>query len=107
MEAALKQGFSHMIPSLTISYCPPTHPLNVVLCWCLRQHVFGFFLRRSKVHVKIRITHAGEVNKARHCPYNKFWVATKSPDPHVFVFDWSKMPSEPDKSGEIRPLYLL
>ena len=59
------------------------------------------------MNVKVRMTHAGEVNKARHCPGNSFWVATKSPDPHVFVFDWSKMPSEPDRNSEVRPMYML
>ena len=56
----------------------------------------------SKIDVKIKINHDGEVNRARVMPQNKFIVATKSPSSSVFVFDYSKHGSVPTDS-ECRP----
>lgn len=49
----------------------------------------------SKIDIKIKIAHEGEVNRARVMPQNKFIVATKSPSSTVFVFDYSKHDSVP------------
>lgn len=49
----------------------------------------------SKIDVKIKIVHEGEVNRARVMPQNHFVVATKSPNADVLIFNYSKHPSFP------------
>eukprot|EP01038_Epipyxis_sp_PR26KG_P004036 gene4036-5773_t len=60
-----------------------------------RGEVGGFGGTLSKIDVKIKINHDGEVNRARAMPQNSFLIATKSPSATVFVFDYSKHPSMP------------
>ena len=55
----------------------------------------GGFAGAGKIQVKVKINHAGEVNRARHCPQNKFVVATKTVKSDVHIFDTSKFPSVP------------
>lgn len=67
-----------------------------------KGEVGGFGGSLSKIDIKIKITHEGEVNRARAMPQNSFIVATKSPSSTVFVFDYSKHPSMPI-DGQCRP----
>lgn len=60
-----------------------------------RGEVGGFGGDLSKIDIKIRITHEGEVNRARAMPQNNFMIATKSPNSTVMVFDYSKHDSFP------------
>lgn len=60
-----------------------------------RGEVGGFGGTLNKVDIKIKMTHEGEVNRARVSPHNQFLIATKSPSSTVFVYDYSKHPSYP------------
>ena len=55
----------------------------------------GGFAGAGKIQVKVKINHDGEVNRARHCPQNKFVIATKTVKSEVHIFDTSKFPSVP------------
>lgn len=44
----------------------------------------------GKIEIKMKIPHAGEVNRARFMPQNHFVVATRGPSEEVFVWDLSK-----------------
>lgn len=59
----------------------------------------GFGAGAGKVQATQLINHEGEVNRARFCPHNPFWLATKTVSAEVFVFDYSKHPSRPPKGG--------
>lgn len=50
-----------------------------------------------------QINHEGEVNRARHNPFNKFLIATKTVCAEVYVFDYSKHPSKPLPDGKCNP----
>lgn len=52
-----------------------------------------------------KITHPGEVNKARYQPQNPNIIATWSPNKNVYVWDRSKHPSVP--TDEIKPQMTL
>ena len=54
------------------------------------KEVGGYGGSVAKVDIKIKMTHDGEVNRARINPQNTFQIATKSPLAHVYVFDYSK-----------------
>jgi histone-binding protein RBBP4 len=61
-----------------------------------KGEVGGFFgSMLSKIDVKVKIAHEGEVNRARVMPQNPFFIATKAPSSTVFVFDYSKHSSFP------------
>ena len=47
-----------------------------------------------EAHVKI--THEGEVNRARFMPQNSLIIATKSITSDIFLFDYSKHPTSPE-----------
>lgn len=64
------------------------------------KEIGGYSGTVSKVEIKIRMTHDGEVNRARCNPHNDFLIATKSPLSTVFVFDYSKHPSTPSANAE-------
>eukprot|EP01041_Mallomonas_annulata_P012346 gene12346-25976_t len=68
-----------------------------------RGEVGGFGGQLSKVDVKIRMVHEGEVNRARIMPQNHFLIATKSPSSTVFVFDYSKHSSFPSDVQKSKP----
>ena len=55
----------------------------------------GGFGGCGKIQIKVKINHEGEVNRARHCPQDKFMVATKTISSDVYVFDTSKFSSVP------------
>ena len=60
-----------------------------------KGEVGGYGGTLSKVEEKMKMTHDGEVNRARVCPQNSFVIATKSPLSSIFVFDYRKHPSQP------------
>ena len=45
-----------------------------------------------------------QVNRARFMPQNPCVIATKTPSSDVLVFDYTKHPSKPDQSGQVRLL---
>uniref|UniRef100_A0A2K5N2Z5 Histone-binding protein RBBP4-like N-terminal domain-containing protein n=1 Tax=Cercocebus atys TaxID=9531 RepID=A0A2K5N2Z5_CERAT len=57
----------------------------------------------GKIEIEIKISHEGEVNRARYMPQNTCIIATKTPSSDVLVFDYTKHPSKPDPSGERNP----
>ncbi|KAF2208630.1 hypothetical protein CERZMDRAFT_70850 [Cercospora zeae-maydis SCOH1-5] len=52
-----------------------------------------------------KITHPGEVNKARYQPQNPNIIATWAPDQNLYIWDRTKHPSVPTK--EIKPQAIL
>ncbi|KAI0323056.1 histone acetyltransferase type B subunit 2 [Amylostereum chailletii] len=56
-----------------------------------------------RIQVIQRINHAGEVNRARYMPQNPDLLATKAVSGEVLVFDRTRHPSEPDRSGVCKP----
>jgi histone-binding protein RBBP4 len=60
-----------------------------------RGELGGYGAVLSKVEIKIKINHEGEVHRARYMPQNPFLVATKSPSKTVHIFDYSKHGSVP------------
>lgn len=69
-----------------------------------RGEVGGFGGTLSKINIKIKINHDGDVHRARYMPQNSFMIATKSPNPTVLVFDYSKHDSIPT-DNICRPQY--
>lgn len=67
-----------------------------------KGEVGGFAGTSSKIDIKIKIAHDGEVNRARAMPQNPFVIASKSPLSTVFVFDYTKHGSVP-VNGESKP----
>lgn len=49
----------------------------------------------GKIDIKMKISHAGEVNRARYMPQNHFVVATRGPSSDVYIWDLSKHSSFP------------
>ncbi len=61
-----------------------------------KEEVGGYGGSLAKIDERIKMTHLGEVNRARMCPHNPFIIATKSPVAgSVFIFDYSKHSSSP------------
>lgn len=57
----------------------------------------------GKIEVRMKIKHAGEVNRARYMPQNHFIVASRGPSPEIFIWDLSKHSSFPDAVGAPSP----
>jgi histone-binding protein RBBP4 len=57
----------------------------------------------GKIEIKMKIKHDGEVNRARYMPQNPFIVASRGPNPEVYIFDRSKHPSKPEEKDPFRP----
>jgi histone-binding protein RBBP4 len=57
----------------------------------------------GKIEIRMKVKHQGEVNRARIMPQNHFIVATRGPDPEVYVFDLSKHPSFPEEGSAFSP----
>lgn len=55
----------------------------------------GFGSVSGKIEIEIKISHEGEVNRARYMPQNPCIIATKTPTSDVLVFDYTKHPSKP------------
>ena len=63
----------------------------------------GFGSVAGKIEIEIKISHEGEVNRARDMPQNPCVIATKTPSSDVLVFDYTKHPSKPDPNGVCHP----
>jgi histone-binding protein RBBP4 len=57
----------------------------------------------GKIEIRMKVLHQGEVNRARVMPQNEFMVATRGPDPEVYVFDLSKQTSFPEDGSTFSP----
>ena len=58
----------------------------------------------GKIEIRMKVKHEGEVNRARYMPQNHFIVATRGPNPEVYIWDLSKHPSFPtDDSSPFSP----
>jgi histone-binding protein RBBP4 len=49
----------------------------------------------GKIEIRMKIKHEGELNRARYMPQNHFIVATRGPNPEVYIWDLSRHPSMP------------
>jgi histone-binding protein RBBP4 len=71
-----------------------------------KKEVGGFGHAASnigKIEIRMKVQHQGEVNRARYMPQNHFIVATRGPDPELYVFDLSKHPSFPEEGSVFSP----
>ena len=55
----------------------------------------------GKIEIRMKVKHLGEVNRARYMPQNHFIVATRGPDPELYIFDLSKHSSFPDEDSAV------
>lgn len=69
------------------------------MCLSIKDETY----EHSLLQVIQQINHEGEVNRARHNPFNKFLIATKTVCAEVYVFDYSKHPSKPSADGKCNP----
>ncbi|CAL2030738.1 hypothetical protein CAEBREN_05733 [Caenorhabditis brenneri] len=56
----------------------------------------------AKLDVEIRINHPGEVHRARYMPQNPIIIASRGPSDDVYIFDYTKHPSQPH-DNKFRP----
>lgn len=63
----------------------------------------GFGSVSGKIEIEIKISHEGEVNRARYMPQNPCIIATKTPTSDVLVFDYTKHPSKPGREITLPP----
>jgi histone-binding protein RBBP4 len=74
-----------------------------------KQEVGGFGAPTGaglgKIQVKVKIMHDGEVNRARYMPQQPTIIATKTPAANgdVFLFDYTKHPSQPAPDAKCNP----
>uniref|UniRef100_A0A1I8A0V8 Probable histone-binding protein lin-53 n=1 Tax=Steinernema glaseri TaxID=37863 RepID=A0A1I8A0V8_9BILA len=66
----------------------------------------GFGSIAGKIDVEIKMNHEGEVNRARYMPQNPTLLATKSPSSEVYIFDYTKHPSNPTPGSFLPQLRL-
>jgi len=57
----------------------------------------------GKIEIRMKVKHEGEVNRARHMPQNHFIVATRGPNPEIYIWDLSKHPSFPADNSPFSP----
>jgi histone-binding protein RBBP4 len=57
----------------------------------------------GKIEVRMKIKHDGEVNRARYMPQNHFIVASRGPNPEIFIWDLSKHSSFPTEGSAPTP----
>lgn len=57
----------------------------------------------GKIEVRMKIKHDGEVNRARYMPQNHFIVASRGPNPEIYIWDLSKHSSFPDDATAPTP----
>eukprot|EP01006_Ploeotia_vitrea_P029087 TRINITY_DN61688_c0_g1_i1.p1 TRINITY_DN61688_c0_g1~~TRINITY_DN61688_c0_g1_i1.p1 ORF type:complete len:435 (+),score=42.70 TRINITY_DN61688_c0_g1_i1:40-1305(+) len=68
----------------------------------------GFGANGSRIELKQKINHDGEVNLARYMPLRPQIVATKTVSSHVFIFDLESHPEAPEPDDhECRPALKL
>lgn len=72
--------------------------------WDSEREEFGGYGEGSaaKWDTEIKINHPGEVHRARYMPHNPFIIASRGPSDDVYIFDYTKHPSEP-KDTKFRP----
>ena len=63
--------------------------------------------KMQRIDVKMKIPHAGDVNRALHNPKNAQMFATKSIQGHVLVYDKTAHPTEPDLNKPVGPQGVL
>uniref|UniRef100_A0A8R1HYE1 WD_REPEATS_REGION domain-containing protein n=1 Tax=Caenorhabditis japonica TaxID=281687 RepID=A0A8R1HYE1_CAEJA len=65
--------------------------------WDSEREEFGGYGAASsaKLEHEIRINHPGEVHRARYMPHNPIIIASRGPFDDIFIFDYTKHPSEP------------
>ncbi len=70
-----------------------------------RGELGGHTLPASQARINIvqKITHNGEVNRARYMPQNPDLIATKAVSSEVLIFDRTKHPSEPQPNDVCKP----
>ena len=61
-----------------------------------------FHYRVSYYPISTAASQSLQVNRARFMPQNPCVIATKTPSSDVLVFDYTKHPSKPDPSGQVR-----
>jgi len=74
---------------------------------CATAEAGGYGHNKAKIEITQRINHEGEVNRARYMPQNPVVIATKGPSADVFVFDYTKHPSQPKVGEPCRPCLRL
>ncbi len=57
----------------------------------------------GKIEIRMKIKHTGEVNRARVMPQNHFIVASRGPNPEIYIWDLSKHCSFPDDDSVPNP----
>lgn len=67
------------------------------------SEVGGYKNSPGKIEIKVKINHDGDVNRARYMPQNPSVIATKSSTSEVFIFDYTKHPSQPKPDGKCTP----
>eukprot|EP00468_Gymnochlora_sp_CCMP2014_P004642 CAMPEP_0167761934 /NCGR_PEP_ID=MMETSP0110_2-20121227/12460_1 /TAXON_ID=629695 /ORGANISM="Gymnochlora sp., Strain CCMP2014" /LENGTH=426 /DNA_ID=CAMNT_0007648697 /DNA_START=21 /DNA_END=1301 /DNA_ORIENTATION=- len=68
-----------------------------------KQGYGGYSGVSGRLEIVQKINHPGEVNRARHMPQNANIIATKTASASVLLFDKTKHPSKPQKSGVSNP----
>lgn len=58
--------------------------------------------KQARISVDIQINHQGEVNKARYMPQDPKFIATKTVDGAIDLFNYQKHPSKPI-NDEVKP----
>jgi WD40 repeat protein len=64
---------------------------------------FGAPSEIGKIDTTMKLYHDGEVNRARYMPQNHFIVASRGPQPPLYIFDLSKHPSKPSPDSGFCP----
>lgn len=63
--------------------------------------------KSAKIEIIQSIAHNQEIHRARYNPHNPNIIATKSPNPEVYIFDRSKHSSTPDDINKSSPDLVL
>ena len=93
------------------------HPVDILChcnrCHCNREALYSYYpllifslaifhYRVSYYPINTAASQSLQVNRARFMPQNPCVIATKTPSSDVLVFDYTKHPSKPDPSGQVR-----
>ncbi|KAL0246969.1 hypothetical protein GEMRC1_008175 [Eukaryota sp. GEM-RC1] len=81
--------------------------LDIEECITGPGDVGGYGVAQSKVQIKQRIPHDGEVNRARICPHQSSLIATKDPFGKVHLFDYTSYKSSPLPDEKPSPMKTL
>lgn len=91
------------IPPLCATERPAYRPLSLLLPPEIGS--YGGFTPR--VSVNQRISHEGEVNRARYCPQNPDLLATRTVMGPTYIFDRTKHSLQPSTDGKCKPDIVL